>query len=126
MKNIFFRLLFIILGAFIGGVIVSIKDGDFPLEVFSGFIVGGGVILLLVLFSVYRKNDKTPDVDERVITNIKNFLNYSLLIALTLLSIMVFSFDLFDYESIPIIYLYIYLTIVCLIVGIGGYIIKKR
>lgn len=126
MKNIFFRLLFIILGAFIGGVIVSIKDGDFSLEVFSGFIVGGGVILLLVLFSVYRKNDKTPDVDERVITNIKTFLNYSLLIALTLLSIMVFSFDLLDYESIPIIYLYIYLAIVCLIVGIGGYIIKKR
>ncbi|UAL50479.1 MULTISPECIES: hypothetical protein [Metabacillus] len=54
MKNSVFRVFMIIMGACVGGLIVGVNKGEFPLGVLAGFIVGG----LLILFVSYLRKQK--------------------------------------------------------------------
>lgn len=53
-KNISLRLVFILVGALLGGLIVYLINGEFPLGVLAGFAAGAVIILLL---AVYRRKE---------------------------------------------------------------------
>jgi uncharacterized membrane protein YjjP (DUF1212 family) len=53
-KNISLRLVFIIVGALLGGLIIYLINGDFPIGVLAGFAAGAVIILLL---AVYRRKE---------------------------------------------------------------------
>ncbi|MGD6896635.1 hypothetical protein [Bacillus infantis] len=54
MKTMSLRLIFIIVGALVGGLIVYLINGEFPLGVLAGFAAGAVIILV---FAVYRRKE---------------------------------------------------------------------
>jgi hypothetical protein len=48
------RLVFIIVGALLGGIIIHLINGEFPMGVLAGFAAGAVIILLL---AVYRRKE---------------------------------------------------------------------
>lgn len=54
MKNVTLRLIFIIVGALLGGLIVYLINGEFPMGVLAGFAAGAVIILLL---AVYKRKE---------------------------------------------------------------------
>ena len=119
------RVLMILLGACIGIAIIAWRTGELAVEVLLGFITGGLLILLINFFVKNSKKDETPDVDERIVSNVKDFLIYCLYGSLLVLLIGIVILELLDYQAIPLTYVYIYLAIVISIIGIGGQIVKR-
>jgi len=119
------RVLMILLGACIGGAIVAWQTNEFPLEVLMGFVVGGLIILLVHSLMNKKKKYNTPEVDERIVSNVRTFFVYCLYGSLLVLFIGLIIFELLEYRAIPLEYIYIYLIIIVAVIGIGGQIIKR-
>ena len=120
------RLSVIIVGALIGCFFVYFEKGSFPIEVILGFVIGGGILFIYVLFKNKKKKQKTPEIDERVVNNVKHFLIYAFIIAASILVILVLSFDVLGFKGVPLSYLYSFLFLLFLTLGLGSSLIKKR
>ncbi|MCA1041252.1 hypothetical protein LCM00_17190 [Bacillus infantis] len=56
MKTISLRLVFIIVGALLGGLIVYLINGEFPLGVLAGFAAGSVIILVLAVYKRKKRD----------------------------------------------------------------------
>ena len=119
------RVLMILLGSCIGVAIVAWRTGELALEVLLGFFTGGLIILLVNFILKKLKKDDTPQVDERIVSNVRNFLVYCLYGSVFVLLIGIVILELLDYKAIPLTYIYIYLAFVISVIGIGGQIVKR-
>lgn len=111
-----------LVGVIIGTLIFSGVDWSAILGAFTGF----AVIFLINLFYVRSKKDKTPEVDERTINNVRKY--YAIIgnVFLGVLFLALAAFTYMGHDQISISYLWIFIIAYMLISGIGALIVSRR
>src|SRR5699024_6326562 len=132
-KNNFFKKwssLFIVITGFIGDVLGSFLvyfiEGEFPFEVLAGSFTMMIILGLFIVIKEKRKKDQLRGTDERVIHNVFRFFEYISHIFIIFLFIGIAIFSLIGFESIPMLYLWIFFFNDIWVAGIGGMITKRR
>lgn len=111
-----------LIGMIIGTLIFSGVDWSAILGAFTGF----AVIFLINFFYVKSKKDKTPEVDERTVNNVRK---YYAIIANVFLGVLFLALAGFTYagqDQISISYLWIFVIAYMLISGIGALVVSRR
>lgn len=111
-----------LIGMLIGTLLFSGLDWSAVLGALTGFVV----IFMINLFYVKSKKDKTPEVDERTINNMRKY--YAVIANLFLGALFLFlaAMTYMGYEQISIFYLWIFVISYMLISGIGALIVSRR
>ncbi|RWR12599.1 hypothetical protein [Siminovitchia fortis] len=122
----FFIITCTFIGAVLGSFLFYFFQGEFPYEVLTGGFVATIILTVIQVIKQKRKKDNLPEADERVIHNVFRFFAYSSHISLASLFVALAVFTLLGYESISILYLWIFFFSYIWIVGIGALIIKRR
>lgn len=118
--------LFAFIGALLFQIIYYFVKGKFNFGAIVGSLTGVIIIILINAIYVYRKSDKTPEVDERVRNNIIKYVAYSSQIVFLLLMVVLTVFTAMGIENISTIYLWVIVLINMCVIGIGAMIVKFR
>jgi len=100
--------------------------GELNIAAIVGSFLGAAPLVIGNAIYVYRKKDKTPEIDERVRNNMIKYIAYASQIVFLLLMIALTGFTAMGIESISIIYLWIVILINMFVIGIGSMIVKFR
>lgn len=106
--------------------VIYIFNGEFNLGSIIGAFTAAATIIIINAIYVYFKKDKTPEVDERVLSNIIKYTAYASQIIFLILMIILTVISFMGIESIPIMYLWIIVLINMFVIGIGNIIVSKR
>lgn len=111
-----------LVGVIIGTLIFSGVDWSAILGAFTGL----AIIFIGNLIYVKSKKDKTPEVDERIINNMRKYYAVIANVFLGALFLMVAAVTYMGHDQISINYLWIYVVAYMLISGIGALIVSRR
>lgn len=113
-------------GGLIGSIIGQFLKDKFDWSGVLGAFTGFAVIFLINLFYVRSKKDKTPEVDERTINNVRKY--YAIIgnVFLGVLFLALAAFTYMGHDQISISYLWIFIVAYMLISGIGALIVSRR
>lgn len=100
--------------------------GEFPYEVLAGGFVATIILTVIQVIKQKQKRANLPEADERIIHNMFRFFAYASHISLAILLVALAVFTFLEYESIPILYLWLFFFSYIWIVGIVALIIKRR
>lgn len=118
--------IFLLIGVTIGQLFIYVTQGDFS----TGSIVGAlpitFILIIVNIIQVKRKNDKTPELDERIEKNILKFCTYSAHVFIGLLFISLAVIEIMDVKSISLTYLWIIIFSYMIFIGIGTLIVKRQ
>ncbi|MBT2216352.1 hypothetical protein F3157_22285 [Virgibacillus dakarensis] len=114
------------LGALLGTYLVYIFQGEFVYEVIIAAILVNVLSTIFHLIKLRRKKDKTPEYDERTISNVFKYFAISSFIFLGVLFIFLGGITLLGHESISILYLWIFFFAYIWIIGLGVLFVKHR
>lgn len=99
---------------------------NFDLSAWLGGATAATILVIINIILVTRKSDKTPEVDERIINNIKNYYFYIFLVfsgvALVGFTVLLF----LEIETIAVTTLFIVFIGYFALSGIGAMIVSKR
>ncbi|MFD1032527.1 hypothetical protein [Metaplanococcus flavidus] len=109
-------------GVIIGTFIFSGVDWSAVLGALSGLIM----IFIGNLIYVKSKKDKTPEVDERTINNMRKYYAIIANLFLGALFLILVAMTYLGYDQIAISYLWIFVIAYMLISGIGALIVSRR
>lgn len=121
-----FMIACLFIGTVLGTFLVYFIQDEFPYEVLAGGATAVLILIIIELIKQKRKKDKVPETDERVTQNVFNFMAYGSHIFITVLFIGLTVFTLLESDAIPIFYLWIFFFAYIVIVGLGGFIIKRK
>lgn len=121
-----FMIACVFIGTVLGTFLVYFIQDEFPYEVLAGGATAVIILIIIELIKQKRKKDKVPETDERVTQNVFNFMAYGSHIFITVLFIGLTVFTLLESDEIPILYLWIFFFAYIVIVGLGGFIIKRK
>ncbi|MFC3899759.1 hypothetical protein [Aliicoccus persicus] len=111
-------------GAIIGLMLSQFINFNFPGML--GGLTAGVILILINIIIVMRKSDNTPEYDERIINNIKNYYFYASLVfigtAFVLLSVLM----IMEIEMIAVTTIFIAFFIYFAITGLGAMIVRRR
>lgn len=111
-----------LIGMVIGTVIFKGVDWSAILGAFAGFFI----IFMGNFFYVRSKKDKTPEVDERTINNMRKYYAIIANLFLGVLFLLLAAVTYMGYDQITISYLWIFVVSYMLISGIGAFIVSRR
>lgn len=114
------------IGTILGQIIMYIIKGEFNFYATLASLSGVLILIVINIIIVYLKKDKTPEIDERTISNMLKYIAYSSNIFLGLLLTALAVLSLIGVKDIAIKYLWITMFSYLWIVGIGGIIIRCR
>ncbi|WBX81483.1 hypothetical protein PD280_07210 [Virgibacillus salarius] len=108
------------------GRYVSDDNFNFSIAPFIGVIPIALILIVINIVQVYRKNDETPDLDERTVKNILKFqlLSSNIFLGLLFISLSVITF--LDITKVSTFYLWLIILIYMCISGIGTLIVKRQ
>lgn len=84
------------------------------------------IVFLINLQYVRSKKDKTPEVDERTLNNVRKYYAIIANLFLGFLFLLVAAVTYMGYEQISIFYLWIFIVSYMIISGIGALIFSRR
>ncbi|MCC2252233.1 YwiC-like family protein [Virgibacillus sp. AGTR] len=108
------------------GNYVSDDNFNFSIAPLIGVIPIALILIVINIVQVYRKNDETPDLDERTVKNILKFQLFSSNIFLGLLFISLSVITFLDITKVSTFYLWLIILIYMCISGIGTLIVKRQ
>ena len=109
-------------GMIIGTLIFSGLDWSAILGAFTAFLL----IFMGNFFYVRSKKDKTPEIDERTINNMRKYYAIIANLFLGALFLLLTVVTFMGYEQVSILYLWIFVISYMLISGIGALIVIRR
>src|SRR5690625_2609066 len=100
-------------------------DGDFPMEVWtSGAVVVAGFTIYEIIKQGRKKSD-LPEADERTIWNMSRFFAFLSHTYIAILFVSLGVFFMMGMESIPLLYVWLFMFYYIWVAGIGILIIKR-
>lgn len=114
--------------AAIGGIIgvMLAQLIEFNISTMLGGLAAASTIIIINVIVVMRKSDKTPEYDERIINNIKNYYFYASLVFISIMFITLTVLMVMDVETIAITTIFIAFFIYFAITGFGAMIVRRR
>ncbi|RNF39377.1 hypothetical protein [Planococcus salinus] len=109
-------------GVIIGTLIFSGVDWSAILGALSGFLL----IFIGNLIYVKSKKDKTPEVDERTINNMRKYYAIIANVFLGVLFLALAAITYMGHDQVSISYLWIFVIAYMLISGVGALIVSRR
>lgn len=113
-------------GGLIGVIIGTFIFSGVDWSAILGGITGLFIIFLGNLVYVRSKKDKTPEVDERTLNNMRKYYAIIANLFLGVLFLMLAAVTYMGYDQISIFYLWIFVIAYMLISGIGALIVSRR
>lgn len=111
-----------LVGVIIGTLIFSGVDWSAILGAFTGLVI----IFIGNLMYVRSKKDKTPEVDERTINNMRKYYAIIANVFLGVLFLILAAVTYMGHDQISISYLWIFVIAYMLVSGIGALIVSRR
>lgn len=111
-----------LIGMLLGTFFTKGVDWSAILGAFTGF----AIIFLINLFYVRSKKDKTPEVDERIINNVRKYYAIIANVFLGILFLALAAVTYMGHAQISILYLWIFVIAYMLISGIGAIVVSRR
>ncbi|MTD30690.1 hypothetical protein [Planomicrobium sp. YIM 101495] len=111
-----------LIGMLLGTVFTKGLDWSAILGAFTAF----AIIFLINFFYVRSKSDKTPEVDERTILNMRKYYAIIANVFLGILFLSLAAVTYMGYEQISLSYLWIFIISYMLISGVGALIVNNR
>ncbi|WP_010096031.1 hypothetical protein [Ornithinibacillus scapharcae] len=116
----------LVIGSFLGQLISLSIKGEFSTAAILGALIVAVILITINIIIAKRKQDNTPDFDERTRQNIMKFHFYSAYSFLGLLFIALSVISFMEVSSISISFLWIIIMSYMCISGIGTLILKSR
>lgn len=107
-------------------MIIYISEGYFDLSILLGALTTMVILIIINVFKVNLKRDKTPDTDERTVNNLIKFYFYSSHIFLGILLLALGIITFIGINVISITYLWIIIITYLFICGIGALIVSRK
>lgn len=101
-------------------------DFTFSIAPLVGVLPISIILITINVVQVLRKNDKTPELDERTVKNILKFQTLSSHIFLALLFITLAVITFMDIKNVSIFYLWVIILAYMCLIGIGTIIVKRK
>lgn|SRR5690625_155747 len=121
----FFIYTCVFIGVTLASFIVYYIDGDFPMEVWtSGAVVFAGFTIYEIIKQGRKKSD-LPEADERTIWNMSRFFAFLSHTYIAILFVSLGVFFMMGMESIPLLYVWLFMFSYIWVAGIGILIIKR-
>lgn len=112
------------IGGIIGVMLAQLIEVN--VSTMLGGLAASVTIIIINVIVVMRKSDKTPEYDERIINNIRNYYFYASLVFIGAVFILLSVLILMDVETIAITTIFIAFFIYFAITGIGAMIVRRR
>ena len=113
-------------GGLIGMLLGTFFTKGLDWSAILGALTGFAVIFLINLFYVRSKKDKTPEVDERTINNMRKYYAIIANVFLGALFLVLAAVTYMGHDQISISYLWMFVIAYMLISGIGALIVSRR
>lgn len=111
-------------GGIIGVLLAQLINFNF--SALLGGLTAGVILILINIIIVMRKSDNTPEYDERVINNIKNYYFYASLVFIGTAFILLSVLMMMEIEMIAVTTIFIAFFIYFAITGLGAIIVLRR
>lgn len=111
-------------GAIIGLMIAQLNNFNF--SALLGGLTGAVIFILINIIIVMRKADNTPEYDERIINNIKNYYFYASLVFIGITFILLTVLMIMDIEMVAVTTILIAFFVYFAITGVGAMIVRRR
>ena len=111
-------------GGIIGVLLAQLINFNF--SALLGGLTAGVILILINIIIVMRKSDNTPEYDERVINNIKNYYFYASLVFIGTAFILLSVLMMMEIEMIAVTTIFIAFFIYFAITGLGAIIVRRR
>lgn len=115
---------FAAVGGIIGVMLAQLIE--FNLSTMLGGLSAAVTIIIINAIVVMRKSDKTPEYDERIINNIKNYYFYASLIFIGITFILLTVLMIMDIEMVAVTTILIAFFVYFAITGFGAMIVRRR
>ncbi|TFE00557.1 hypothetical protein [Jeotgalibacillus salarius] len=109
-------------GMILGTLIFSGADWSAILGALTAFII----IFVINLLYVRSKNDQTPEVDERIVHNMRKYYAIIANVFLGILFLALSALTYMGHEQISLLYLWIFVVSYMFVSGIGALIVSRR
>ncbi|WP_200411309.1 hypothetical protein [Virgibacillus salexigens] len=114
------------IGVLVGTTITQLINGDLNLSGLLGTLTAALILFAIDIIRIRKKKDKTPDFDERTISNMQKFYLYSSNIFMVVIFLSLAVITAMGIEQITISYIWIFVFSYFSISGIGALIVSKR
>ncbi|MDZ5712765.1 hypothetical protein [Jeotgalibacillus haloalkalitolerans] len=111
-----------LVGMIVGTLIFNGADFSAILGALTAFII----IFIVNVIYVRSKKDQTPEVDERIIHNMRKYYAVIANVFLCILFVALSALTFLDYEQISISYLWMFVIAYMLISGVGAIVVSKK
>lgn len=105
---------------------VLILNGDFSIAALIGALPVSIVFIIVNIVQVKRKQDNTPNMDERTMKNILKFQTFASQIFIGLLFVSLIIITFMSVDSVPTTLLWIIILLYMCLYGIGTLIVKRK
>ncbi|MBM7578036.1 hypothetical protein [Jeotgalibacillus terrae] len=109
-------------GMILGTFIFSGADWSAILGAFTAFVI----IFIINLVFVKSKKDQTPEVDERIMLNMRKYYAVIANVFIGILFIALSALTYLGYEQVSLMYLWMFVVAYMIVSGIGALVVSKR